>query len=348
MWLKNSLVLGRGDYHYRHETILYGWRESGPHYFTIDRKQDSVFEVDRPAASPFHSTTKPVALIARMISNSSRPGELVYDPFCGSGSTLLAAHQLGRIGYGVEIDPGNVAVTLERLSLLGLEPVREIKMRRLPRNSDGTIRRNDRPRRLTNRSLIARWVEAETLHLKRLGMGLQAIAEHLIGVAQGQRKALVPVPEQVRSPEAYRISLQAVHLAFKRALVRLPNAEATELRKLDNERLEEMYLALQPGIRNGDPRSIEVSVRVLSHKAEINGYKSPAGVETQVNVLVQNQAAADAQTLANLDRLTLVELREYRRLEAKARGIGDVIEIEAGTPAALDEADALPTPDPGP
>src|SRR5271155_450330 len=87
------------------------------------------------------------------------------------------------------------------------------KMRRLPRNSDGTIRRTDRPRRLTNRSLIARWVEAETLHLKRLGMGLQAIAEHLIGVAQGQRKALVPVPEQVQFPEAYRISLQAVHLA---------------------------------------------------------------------------------------------------------------------------------------
>jgi len=126
VWLKNSLVLGRGDYHYRHETILYGWHESGPHYFTVDRTQDSVFEVDRPAASPFHSTTKPVALIARMISNSSRPGELVYDPFCGSGSTLLAAHQLGRIGYGVEIDPGNVAVTLERLSLLGLEPAWEI------------------------------------------------------------------------------------------------------------------------------------------------------------------------------------------------------------------------------
>jgi DNA modification methylase len=122
VWLKNSLVLGRGDYHYRHETILYGWREDGPHYFTDDRTQDSVFEVDRQVASPFHATTKPVALIARMIANSTRPGELIYDPFCGSGSTLLAAHQLGRIGFGVEIDPGNVAVTLERLALLGLKP----------------------------------------------------------------------------------------------------------------------------------------------------------------------------------------------------------------------------------
>ena len=66
--------------------------------------------------SELHPTTKPVELIARMVANSSRPQELVYDPFCGSGSTLLAAHQLGRIGYGV------VAVTLERLSMLGLKP----------------------------------------------------------------------------------------------------------------------------------------------------------------------------------------------------------------------------------
>ena len=96
--------------------------ENGPHYFTEDRTQDSVFEVNRPMVSELHPTTKPVELIARMVANSSRPGELVYDPFCGAGSTLLAAHQLGRIGYGVEIDPGYVAVTLERLSVLGLKP----------------------------------------------------------------------------------------------------------------------------------------------------------------------------------------------------------------------------------
>jgi len=122
VWVKQSFVLGRSDYHYRHEPILYGWREGGPHYFTADRTQDSVFEVNRPMASELHPTQKPVELIARMVSNSSRPGELVYDPFSGSGSTILAAHQLGRIGYGVEIDPGYVAVTLERLSMLGLKP----------------------------------------------------------------------------------------------------------------------------------------------------------------------------------------------------------------------------------
>jgi len=120
--LKQQFVISRCDYHYRHEPILYGWLENGAHYFGEDRTQDSVFEVDRPAASDFHPTTKPVQLIALMIRNSSRKGELVYDPFAGSGSTLLAAHQLDRVGFGVEIDPAYVAVTLERLTVLGLKP----------------------------------------------------------------------------------------------------------------------------------------------------------------------------------------------------------------------------------
>ncbi len=122
VWVKNQFVIGMSDYHYRHELILYGWLQNGAHLWNGDRSQDSVFEVERLHVSDFHPTTKPVELIARMVANSSRPGEVVYDPFCGSGSTLLAAHQLGRIGYGCEIDPGYVAVALERLSLLGLKP----------------------------------------------------------------------------------------------------------------------------------------------------------------------------------------------------------------------------------
>ena len=81
------MVLGRSDYSYRHETLLYGWIENHAHYFVHDRTQDSVFEVRRPTVSNLHPTTKPVELIARMVVNSSRPGELVYDPFCGSGSS---------------------------------------------------------------------------------------------------------------------------------------------------------------------------------------------------------------------------------------------------------------------
>lgn len=204
-------------------------------------------------------------------------------------------------------------------------------MRKKPRNSDGTIRRANQPKLLTNRTIIARWVEAETLHLKRLGMGYETIAEHIMGVVQGQRKAMVPVPAEARFPEQYRISMQAVHLAFRRAIMRLPNAEAAELRKLDSERLDDLFLSLQSGIRQGDARSIEVGVRVLAHKAEINGYKAPARVEMtgpRLNVLVQ-QPAADAQAIGDLSRLTLEELREYRRLEAKALGKPEVTEIEA-------------------
>ena len=122
VWIKRQMVLGRSDYHYRHEPILYGWLETGAHYFTQDRTQTTVFEIDKPARSIDHPTQKPVELIARMVSNSSQSGEKVYEPFSGSGSTLLAAHQLGRIGYGCEIDPGYVAVTLERFSLLGVQP----------------------------------------------------------------------------------------------------------------------------------------------------------------------------------------------------------------------------------
>ena len=122
VWVKQNFVIGRGDYHFRHEPILYGWIENGPHYFAGDRSHDSVFEVDRPMASELHPTTKPVELIGKMIANSSRVGDVVYDPFAGSGSTVVAAHQLGRIGYACELDPAYVAVQLERLSLLGLEP----------------------------------------------------------------------------------------------------------------------------------------------------------------------------------------------------------------------------------
>jgi site-specific DNA-methyltransferase (adenine-specific) len=121
VWIKNHFVLGMSDYHFRHELILYGWL-AGAHLWNGNRSQDSVFEVDRPHMNELHPTAQPVELIARMIVNSSRPGELVYDPFGGSGSTIVAAHQLGRIGHSCEIDPAYVAVQLERLSMLGLEP----------------------------------------------------------------------------------------------------------------------------------------------------------------------------------------------------------------------------------
>jgi len=152
-------------------------------------------------------------------------------------------------------------------------------MRNKPRNADGTLRRANQPKVLTNRSIIARWVEAETLHLKRLGMSYQVIANHIVGVAHGKQQAMVPIPEHAPFTEEYCITAQAVHRAFRRGIARLPNTEAEAYRKLDTERCEDMFLSLQPGIRKGDPRSVEVGVKVLVHKAEINGYKAPARVE---------------------------------------------------------------------
>src|SRR5207245_11677285 len=96
VWVKNQFVLGRSDYQFRHENILYGWIENGAHYFIDDRTQDSVFMFDKPHVSEAHPASKPIGLLARMISNSSRPGELVYDPFAGTGTCIVAAHQLGR------------------------------------------------------------------------------------------------------------------------------------------------------------------------------------------------------------------------------------------------------------
>jgi len=122
VWVKHHFVLGMSDYQHRHEAILYGWLQNGPHYFVPDRSQSSVFEIDKPAVSSLHPTTKPIALIAAMIQNSSRPAEIIYDPFCGSGSTIVAAAELKRVGYGCELDPGYVAVELERLAALGLKP----------------------------------------------------------------------------------------------------------------------------------------------------------------------------------------------------------------------------------
>jgi len=110
-------------------------------------------------------------------------------------------------------------------------------------------------------------------------MSYQVIADHIVGVVRGKQQAMVPIPEHASFNEEYGMSAQAVHRAFQRGIARLPNTEAEAYRKLDSERCEDMFLALQPGIRKGDPRSVEVGVKVLVHKAEINGYKAPAKVE---------------------------------------------------------------------
>lgn len=122
-WIKNQMVFGRADYHYKHEAILYGWLQNGAHYFKVqDGPATSIFEVDRPLKSPYHPTTKPTELIRRMIANSTKRSDAVYDPFMGSGSTILAAEQRGCTGYGMELTPIYMASALQRLEEAGLEP----------------------------------------------------------------------------------------------------------------------------------------------------------------------------------------------------------------------------------
>jgi len=113
-WAKQQFVFGRCDYHYRHEIILYGWKPDGAHYFVDDRTKDSVFEVDRPHQSKQHPTMKPLELVVPMVENSSKRGDIVADPFCGSGTTLLACAKTGRHGYGIELSERYVDVCCKR------------------------------------------------------------------------------------------------------------------------------------------------------------------------------------------------------------------------------------------
>lgn len=149
IWVKNNLVLGRLDYQKKHETCLYGWKEGAGHYFTNQRTNTTVIEdkldikkltkdemkkmltemlsdktkstiihCDKPHQSDLHPTMKPILLLAPLIENSSRVGEIVADGFLGSGSTMVAAHQLKRRCFGMELDPKYCQVIIDRMAKL--------------------------------------------------------------------------------------------------------------------------------------------------------------------------------------------------------------------------------------
>jgi site-specific DNA-methyltransferase (adenine-specific) len=149
IWVKNALVMGRQDYHWKHEPCLYGWKSGAAHYFTEDRTKTTVIEDnldikklkkdqlvkllnevmsekmkatiihhDKPLKNAEHPTMKPILLLAPLIENSSKIGWLVADPFLGSGSTMVAAHQLKRKCYGMELDPKYCQVIVDRMRKL--------------------------------------------------------------------------------------------------------------------------------------------------------------------------------------------------------------------------------------
>ena len=146
IWVKNTFVLGRQDYHWRHEPCFYGWKDGAAHYFIDDRKQSTIIEdrepdlahmtkaemkellrkiyddgvsttvirETKPSVNALHPTMKPVPLIGRLIKNSSKPGQIVLDPFGGSGTTMIACEQLGRRCRMLELDPHYADVIIDR------------------------------------------------------------------------------------------------------------------------------------------------------------------------------------------------------------------------------------------
>ena len=158
IWNKNAINIGRQDYQWKHEPCLYGWKDGAGHYFIDDRTQATVYEdkipvfskmkkeemrelleqiyadkisttvmnEDKPQLSAEHPTMKPIKLMARLIKNSTRPGEIVLDTFGGSGSTLIACEQLNRTCYMMELDPKYVDVIIDRWEqLTGKKAVKE-------------------------------------------------------------------------------------------------------------------------------------------------------------------------------------------------------------------------------
>lgn len=111
---KNNSTFGRSDYFWKHEPILYGWREGAAHNWHGGNKEDTIWNVDRPSKSESHPTMKPIALIEKALLNSSKEGDIVLDLFLGSGSTLIASEKTGRICYGMELDPKYTDVIVQR------------------------------------------------------------------------------------------------------------------------------------------------------------------------------------------------------------------------------------------
>lgn len=127
VWVKNSMVMGRQDYQWQHEPVLYGWKEGATHHWYSDRKQKTVWNFDKPSRNGEHPTMKPIDLIGYPIKNSSKKGDVVLDLFGGSGSTLIACEQLGRRCMTMELDEKYASVILKRWEELTGECAERIK-----------------------------------------------------------------------------------------------------------------------------------------------------------------------------------------------------------------------------
>ena len=118
IWEKNAAIMGRQDYHWKHEPCLYGWLDGGRHNWYADRKQTTIIKYDKPQRNGEHPTMKPVGLFAYLINNSSKIGDIVIDAFGGSGTTMVACEQLKRKSRIIELDPKYCQVIIDRMMKL--------------------------------------------------------------------------------------------------------------------------------------------------------------------------------------------------------------------------------------
>jgi len=114
IWKKSSMVMGRQDYHWKHEPCLYGWKEGAGHLWATDRKQTTILEFEKPTRNDYHPTMKPVALFEYQMLNNTKGGDIVLDSFGGSGTTLIAAEKNGRVARIMELDPKYCDVIIKR------------------------------------------------------------------------------------------------------------------------------------------------------------------------------------------------------------------------------------------
>ena len=114
IWEKQTMVMGRQDYHWKHEPCLYGWKEGAGHLWASDRKQTTILKFDRPSRNGEHPTMKPVALFEYQMLNNTKGGDIVLDSFGGSGTTLIAAEKNGRFARLMELDPKYCDVIVKR------------------------------------------------------------------------------------------------------------------------------------------------------------------------------------------------------------------------------------------
>jgi DNA modification methylase len=118
IWLKNTIVMGRKDYNYKHEPILYGWKEGAAHKWYGNHDKSTIIECNKPPRNGEHPTMKPIELLETVLNNSSKLKDIVLDLFLGSGSTMVASHQLKRKCYGMELDPKYCQVIIDRMKKL--------------------------------------------------------------------------------------------------------------------------------------------------------------------------------------------------------------------------------------